>query len=194
MSGEKHIKIWRYAGKYVNLQAIIEKLRFMSQMGNYSQGQVAPQVVFDSVMDYLHAANLSSDAKKVIANLLLDEAIREEASTKMREQFRLKKDLEHFSTFAEDWDGEGSVPLQEASLQNFELLLPLLSARALQGIDISPENNGTLLITSRLREAGVNIGDNTYTYYSVDNGQVNGKSRLTFDADKVLEQIENLVK
>lgn len=168
----------------------------MSQLGNYCQGQAAPQVrvVFDNVMDYLHTMNLSSDAKKVIANLLLDEALREEASIKMREQFRLKKDLEYFSAFAEDWDGEGGMPLQEASLQNIELLLPLLSVRALQGIDISPESNGTLLITSKSREAGVNIGDNTYTYYSVDNGQINGESQLPFDADKVLAQIENLVK
>lgn len=167
----------------------------MSQLGNYSQGQATSQVgvVFDNVMDYLHTINLSSDAKKVIANLLLDEALREEASTKMKEQFRLKKDLEHFSTFTEDWDGEGGVPLQEASLQNFEILLPLLSVRALQGIEISPENNGTLLITSKSREAGVNIGNNTYTYYSIENGQVKGESQLAFDADRVLEQIENLV-
>lgn len=112
----------------------------------------------------------------------------------MRKQFRLKKDLEYFSTFTENWEGDGGMPLQEAPLQNSEVLLPLLSTRALQGIDISPENNGTLLITSKSREAGVNIGDNTYTYYSVDNGQVNAESQLSFDEDKVMEQIGHLVK
>ena len=168
----------------------------MSQLGGYNQGQAIPSggMVFDSVMDYLHTVNLSTDAKKVIANLLLDEVQREEASTKMKEQFRLKKDLEHFSAFARDWDGEGGMPLQEASLHNFEELLPLLSAHALQGIDVSPENNGTLLITSKLKEAGVNIGDSTYTYYSIENGQVNGESLLPFDVNKVLEKIENIAK
>lgn len=167
----------------------------MAQLGSYGQGQAMPQVgrAFESVMDYLHTINLSSDAKKIIANRLLDEALREEASVKMREQFRLKKDLEHFSAFDADWDGEGGVPLQKASLRNFEILLPLLSARALQGIDVSPEGNGTLLITSKSKEAGVNIGDNTYTYYFVENGQVTGESQLVFDVDQVLTRIECMV-
>jgi len=164
----------------------------MPQLSSYTTGQTMPPMggMSDSVMDYLHTINLTSDTKRDIANRLLEEVLREEASTKMREQFRLKKDLEHFATFTDNWDGEGGQPLQESSLHNFETLLPLLSVRALCGIDISPENNGTLLITSKTKEAGVNIGNNTYTYYSIVDGQVDGESHLAFDTDKVLEQIE----
>lgn len=148
--------------------------------------------MYDRVMDYLHTIELSSETKRNIANRLLEEALREDAIAKMKEQFRLKKDLEYFSTFADDWDGEGGKPLQKESLLNFEALLPLLSVRALRGIDISPENNGTLLVTSKMREAGVNIGNHTYTYYSIENGQVEGESQLDYDAEQVLEQIENI--
>ena len=168
----------------------------MPQLRNYNQGQALPPSVgaFDSVMDYLHTVNMTSDLKRIVANRLLEEALREEASIKMEEQFRLKKELEQFSTFDNDWDGEGGIPLREASLRNFELLLPLLSVRTLRGIDISPENNGTLLVTSKVKEAGVNIGDNTFTYYLIENGKVEGESQLTFDTDRVLEQIERLTE
>lgn len=163
----------------------------MPQLRKYEQGQTLPPSVgaFDRVMDYLHTVNMTSDLKRTVANRLL-----EEVGIKMEEQFRLKKELEHFSTFGNDWDGEGGMPLREASLQNFELLLPLLSVQALRSIEISPENNGTLLVTSKVKEAGVNIGDNTFTYYSIENGKVEGESQLTFDTDRVLEQIERLTE
>lgn len=168
----------------------------MPQLRKYEQGQTLPPSVgaFDRVMDYLHTVNMTSDLKRTVANRLLEEVLREEAGIKMEEQFRLKKELEHFSTFGNDWDGEGGIPLREASLRNFELLLPLLSVQALRSIEISPENNGTLLVTSKVKEAGVNIGDNTFTYYSIENGKVEGESQLTFDTDRVLEQIERLTE
>lgn len=167
----------------------------MPQLRNYNQKHAVPPIggMYDRVMDYLHTIELSSEMKRDIANRLLEEALREDATAKMKEQFRLKKDLEHFSTFTDDWDGEGGKPLQKESIHNFEALLPLLSVRALRGINISPENNGTLLVTSKIREAGVNIGNHTYTYYSIENGQVEGESQLDYDAEHVLEQIENIV-
>lgn len=106
------------------------------------------------------------------------------------EQDRLKKDLESFSAYKENWDGEGGLPLTEKVIHNFETLLSQMSARSLQHIDIYPENNGSLLIMSRTQEAGVNIGDETYTYYVTHGGQVEGESHLAFMVEDVLDKIE----
>lgn len=148
----------------------------------------------DAVLSYLHTLVLTPETKKSIGDMLVREAMREEAHTKMMEQYRLKKDLELFSTYQENWDGEGGLPLSENVINNFESLLPLISTSSLQHIDVYPENNGSLLVMSRTQEAGVNIGNETYTYYYIKDNKVIGENHLKFVVDKVLEKIEEIAQ
>ena len=148
----------------------------------------------DAVMAYLHTLLLSTDTKRLVGDLLMKEAMREEARIKMTEQYRLKKDLELFSAYKEDWDGEGGLPLNEDVIRNFESLLPFISTKALQHIDVYPESNGSLLVMSRIKEAGVNIGNDSYTYYIINDNKVEGESHLAFVVDDVLKRIEEVAQ
>jgi hypothetical protein len=139
-----------FAGVILNMVVIIQGVS--STKRNETLLSVRPSSS-DAVMDYLHTLVLSTDTKRLVGNLLVKEAMREEAHTKMAEQYRLKKDLDYFSTFKKDWDGEGGLPLSESVIHNFESLLPFISAKALQHIDVYPESNGSLLIMSRSKEA-----------------------------------------
>ena len=147
---------------------------------------------YDVVMTYLHSLNMTAETKRSVGHSLMDEARREDARLRMREQFRLKKDLELFATYKDNWDGDGGLPLSEDVLHNFEELLPYLSSNCLLQIDIYPENNGSLLVMWRNKEAGINIGSNTYTYYQTNGDEVEGKSHLPFSVDDVLETAERL--
>lgn len=147
---------------------------------------------FETVMAYLHSVNLTTEIKQSVGRSLIDEALREDASVKLQEQYRLKKDLELFETYKDDWDGEGGKPLNPDVILNFEALLPLLSSRCLLQIDVCPENNGSLLLMWRDKEAGINIGSTTYTYYQTVGDQVSGESHLPFDVDDVIQKAEKL--
>lgn len=147
---------------------------------------------FDSVMLFLHSANLPTETKRSVGQRLIDEAIREDASIKLREQFRLKKDLDVFAAYSENWDGEGGKPLSHEVIQNFEMLLPFLSSRCLSQIDVCPENNGSLLLMWRDKEAGINLGKTTYTYYQTDGDTVNGESHLPFNVDDIIKKAEKI--
>ncbi|MBQ3784444.1 MAG: hypothetical protein II838_13565 [Lachnospiraceae bacterium] len=149
-------------------------------------------VSFEGIMAFLHSINLSTETKRSVGHSLMDEASREDAGIKLREQFRLKKDLELFETYQDNWDGEGGKPLNPDVVLNFEKLLPLLSSRCLTQIDVCPENNGSLLLMWRDKEAGINIGSTTYTYYQTNGSEVSGESHLPFNIDDVLKQAEKI--
>lgn len=151
-----------------------------------------PSIPFEAVMAYLHSVNMTAETKRSVARRLQDEARREDASIKMREQFRLKKELDLYATYEQDWDGEGGLPISMEALSNVEALLPFLSSRCLLQVDLYPESNGSLLIMWKNKEAGINIGSSTYTYYETKGNKVNGESHLPFDVDDVLEKAELL--
>jgi hypothetical protein len=44
----------------------------------------------------------------------------------------------------------------------------------------------------RDKEAGINIGSTTYTYYQTVGDQVSGESHLPFDVDDVIQKAEKL--
>lgn len=146
----------------------------------------------DAALAYLRTLVLTTDDKRTVADSLFREAMREDAQAKMGEQYRLKKDMELFASYKDNWDGEGGLPLTEQVIQNFECLLPLISTTSLKHIDVYPENNGSLLILSRTQEAGLNIGNDTYTYYITHGTEVTGESHLAFTIDDVLNKIEEI--
>lgn len=100
--------------------------------------------------------------------------------------------MELFETYKDDWDGEGGKPLNPEVILIFEALLPLLSSRCLLQIDVCPENNGSLLLMWRNKEAGINIGSTTYTYYQTIDDKVSGESHLPFNVDDVIQKAEKL--
>ena len=146
----------------------------------------------DAALAYLHSLVLTTDDKRTVGDCLLREAMREDAQAKVSEQYRLKKDMEMFATYEDNWDGEGGLPLTDQVIRNFECLLPLITTTSLKHIDVYPENNGSLLILSRTQEAGLNIGNDTYTYYITRGNEVTGESHLAFNVDDVLSKIEEI--
>ena len=108
-------------------------------MATVHTSQIGTNVTpFEVVMAYLHSINMTAETKRSVGHQLMDEAMREDARIKMHEQFRLKKDLDLFSSYQLDWDGEGGLPLNPDAIHNFEALLPFLSSNCLLQIDLFP--------------------------------------------------------
>ncbi len=146
----------------------------------------------DDVMNYLHGIRITSEDKRSIGEMLIKEALREEAIVRMNEQYRLMKDMEIFAAYKDNWDGEGGYPLTEQVKRNFDVLLPNLSPKCLRRIQISPESNGTILIECTNQEAGVNLADNNYSFYIIQGNHVSGENNVPFDVDTLTEKLEEL--
>ena len=99
--------------------------------------------------------------------------------------YDLLKKLNTYKSYAAGWDGEDARPLTSRVVENFSLVLEKVDKRLLQGLTIYPEINGTLLIDSTKREAGISLGDKSFSYYEIDGDVVKGKDDIPFSADAV---------
>ena len=77
-------------------------------------------------------------------------------------------------------------------VENFNLLLDRIDKRLLKGLTIFPETNGTLLIESTKREAGISLGDKGFSYYEIEGKTVKGKDDLPFSVEAVIEAISKI--
>ena len=106
--------------------------------------------------------------------------------------YGLLKKLNTYKSYKEGWDGENASPLTSRVIENFNLVLEKIDKRLLQGLTIYPETNGTLLIDSTKREAGISLGDNSFSYYEIENDVVKGEDRIPFSADAVSTVISRI--
>lgn len=109
--------------------------------------------------------------------------------TEQTAYYELIRKFDTYKKYTNGWDGENAVPLTKKVIDNFNLILEQVDAHLLCNLTIYPETNGTLLIDSTKREAGISLGDNNFSYYEIDGDKVKGKNAIPFSVSAVSEVI-----
>lgn len=101
----------------------------------------------------------------------------------------LIEQLYKFQDYAEGWDGLEALPLQPLSVNNLRGAISICDDAVLAGWTLTPETNGTLMLTSNDGMAGINIGDATFSYFQIIDGNVHGESNVPFNPNVVADLI-----
>jgi len=104
----------------------------------------------------------------------------------------LLEQLSDFQEYEAGWDGAEARPLNQKVVKNFKAVLGKASEEILQGWHLEPQTNGTLLLLNDSSHAGINLGSNDFSFFSVSNGDVDGKNHVRFSANNVIDTIKQL--
>lgn len=108
--------------------------------------------------------------------------------------FELVKKFDTYKKYKVGWDGADAVPLTKKVVHNFGLILDQIDKNLLRGLTIFPETNGTLLIDSTTREAGISLGDNNFSYYEIIDNKIIGDNKIPFSVKAVINIISMINK
>lgn len=106
--------------------------------------------------------------------------------------YSILEKLRTYQGYGKGWDGENASPLTEKVIGNFTELLEVIDKQLLKGITIFPEVNGTLLIDSTKREAGISLGDEKFSYYEIVDDKVIGENALPFSIPALTKAISRI--
>lgn len=99
--------------------------------------------------------------------------------------YGIYKRFKELKGYKNNWDGEGALSMTKRVAKNFESLYPLLTSEIKKNIDLSLETNGTLSIEFSNGYAGLEIGNDAFTYFFFEDGNLRGKEHLPFNSVKV---------
>ena len=94
----------------------------------------------------------------------------------------LYRKLRDISLLQQGWDGFNAVPVNKQVIDNMLVVLNHCDGGQLKGWCIFPEVNGTILLQNYPRRAGINIGDNSFSYFCMNGNQVSGDDNKPFSA------------
>lgn len=97
-----------------------------------------------------------------------------------------------YQGYAQGWDGEDASPLTPQVVDNFNQVLNQIDKHLLQGLTIYPEANGTLLIDSTKREAGISLGNQRFSYYEIEGDKITGQNGIPFTAEALAQVIARI--
>lgn len=106
--------------------------------------------------------------------------------------FSILEKLKVYQSYTKGWDGAEASPLTEKVVANFSHLLEVVDKELLKDLTIYPETNGTLLIDSTKREAGINLGDDNFSYYMIDEDQVSGQNSIPFSVAAITKVLSHI--
>ena len=137
---------------------------------------------------------VSSSVKSALVNLLQDSLKSEKKSNAEKQEQKSYYDILNkfltYSNYGEKWDGMSAVPLTEKVKANFSDVLNKIDKKYLDGLTIFPEVNGTLLIDSTVKEAGICLGDNAFSYFITENDEVSGQDNIPYSAAALIDTIK----
>lgn len=107
---------------------------------------------------------------------------------------KLMQTLYTFQEYSSGWDGGSALPLQPLCVNNFRGVVSLCEDSELCGWQLSPETNGTLMLTNRDGKVGINIGDATYSYFKISDGELSGESHVAFNPNTVADIIKDIAE
>jgi len=108
--------------------------------------------------------------------------------------YAILKKFNKYKSYPKGWDGEDASPLTSKVIENFCQVLERVDKATFKDLTIFPETNGTLLIESRIREAGVNLGDTSFSYYKITDNNVAGENGVPFSVEAFLNAISIINK
>lgn len=143
-------------------------------------------------LHYLGMPYLSglSRKEKVMVIEFLAHSLTVEDNTENKNKERLLQQLYTFQDYKEGWDELNALPLQPLCVNNFRGAISLCDDSDLSGWNLTPETNGTLMLTTHDGTVGINIGDATFSYFHISDGNVSGENNIAFHPNRVAEIIK----
>lgn len=105
---------------------------------------------------------------------------------------RLYQRLLQVSKLQQGWDGYNALPVNSQVIDNMHVVLDNCDSTQLQGWQIFPEINGTILLQNSVRRAGINLGDNTFSYFIIKGNNVDGDDGKAFSVSMFLNVLNKL--
>jgi uncharacterized phage-associated protein len=105
----------------------------------------------------------------------------------------LKISFQNYQLYQRVWDGEDALPLTKQVKDNFLQVLSIAEKSSLANIRIFPEDNGALSIEAINRQAGISLGNDAYSYYTIIDGHVAGEDNLQFSAESVSKLLSSFL-
>ena len=105
---------------------------------------------------------------------------------------RLYQRLLQVSKLQQGWDGYNALPVNSQVIDNMHVVLDNCDSTQLQGWQIFPEINGTILLQNSVRRAGINLGDNTFSYFIINGNNVDGDDSKAFSVSLFLNVLNEL--
>lgn len=105
---------------------------------------------------------------------------------------RLYQRLLQVSKLQQGWDGYNALPVNSQVIDNMHVVLDNCDSTQLQGWQIFPENNGTILLQNSVRRAGINLGDKTFSYFIINGNNVDGDDSKAFSVSMFLNVLNKL--
>lgn len=133
-----------------------------------------------------------SRKEKVMVIEFLAHSLTDETGNDDANKEKLLQTLYTFQEYTNGWDGNSALPLQPLCVNNFRGVISLCEDSELGGWQLSPETNGTLMLTNKDGNVGINIGDATYSYFKISNGELSGESHVAFNPNTVADIIKNI--
>lgn len=101
------------------------------------------------------------------------------------ENTQMYRDFLKYKGYKDNWDEEGSNAMTKEVASNFTKVYYFLSKEAKESLVLSLDYNGTLLLETANRNAGIEIGNKAYTFHMFDGNTLNGEEHVPFNAYKV---------
>ena len=105
---------------------------------------------------------------------------------------RLYQRLLQVSKLQQGWDGYNALPVNSQVIDNMHVVLDNCDSTQLQGWQIFPEINGTILLQNSVRRAGINLGDKTFSYFIINDNNVDGDDSKAFSVSLFLNVLNEL--
>lgn len=105
---------------------------------------------------------------------------------------RLYQRLLQVSKLQQGWDGYNALPVNSQVIDNMHVVLENCDSTQLQGWQIFPEINGTILLQNSVRRAGINLGDKTFSYFIINGNNVDGDDSKSFSVSLFLNVLNEL--
>ncbi len=115
-----------------------------------------------------------------------------ESKTYLGNVDRLYQRLLQVSKLQQGWDGYNALPVNSQVIDNMHVVLDNCDSTQLQGWQIFPEINGTILLQNSVRRAGINLGDNTFSYFIINGNNVDGDDSKAFSVSLFLNVLNEL--
>lgn len=102
------------------------------------------------------------------------------------EKSRIKVALDKLSYLKAGWDGLEAPPVSKGVLANVSRLLSISDNQDWHDWVIEPNINGTVILRSISRMAGISIGFDAFSYYRREGKNITGRDGVDYSADAVL--------
>ena len=102
--------------------------------------------------------------------------------------------LNKISQLKENWDGYGAMPVSEVAISNIMAIGKAMFNWDFSKWQITPSVNGDIYINYRGKDklAGFLIGDELFTYFVEEKGQLHGQENCSFDAREVVSLMRDI--